>query len=128
VRKIVVLALAAAASAQEFPDFTAAMKASNTAFDALRKMESKTGKDATSAAERLAGIYENMIPFWRQRNAEQAVEWSEQGKSAGVQLASAANAGDAQAAAAAFKTLSGTCRSCHDAYRARVGEGKYRIK
>jgi cytochrome c556 len=128
VKKIIILALAAAATAQEYPDFTAAMKASNTAFDTLRKLEAKTGKEAVSAAERLGGIYENMIPFWRQRNAEDAVGWSEQGKAAAAQLASAAKANDAEAAGAAFKALSGTCRSCHDAHRARVGEGKYRIK
>ncbi len=126
-----VLLLAAAgltAAAQQYPDLAAGMKASDTATKALKKLEKKTGPEAVRYAEQLGGIYENMIGFWRQRNTADAVKWSEQGKAAAVELASAANAGDAEKAAAAFKVVNDTCQSCHDAHRERVGEGKYRIK
>ena len=81
-----------------------------------------------AAAERLGGIYENMVPFWRQRNAAKAVRISEEGKAAAAILASAANSGNAEEVAGALKQLGGTCRSCHEQYREKVAEGKYRIK
>ncbi len=80
------------------------------------------------AAERLGGVYENLIGFWRRRNAADAVKWSAQGKAAALALANAANAGNAESAAAAFKNLGATCQSCHDAYRVKNAGGQYRIK
>jgi hypothetical protein len=116
-----------AALAQVDTEFTAWMKSANTAWENLRKADGPAGVEAVRSAERLGGIYENMIEFWRQRNAVKAVEWSEQGKAAAVQLASAANSGDAAKAAAAQKVLDGTCRSCHEAYREKLPGGGYRI-
>ncbi len=122
------LACGLAVVAQQFPEYSAGMKFANAAFGALEKLDPKTGPQAVRAAERLGGIYENMIAFWRQRNAADAVKWSEEGKAAAVELESAANAGETEKAAAAFQTLSSTCQSCHQAHREKVGEGKYRIK
>jgi cytochrome c556 len=115
-------------AAQEFPEFQNGMKAVDTANGALRKMQPKTGGDAVAAAERIAAVYENMIPFWRGRNSEEAVKWSEEGKAHAVALASAAKAGDAEKAAAAFSSLGGTCKSCHTKHRERLEDGTYRIK
>jgi cytochrome c556 len=116
------------ALSQEYPEFAAWMKAQDTASKALNKLEKKTGAEAVKEAEKLSVVYENMIAFWRGRNVADAVKWSEEGKAAAVILASAANSGDAEKSAAAFKTVNGTCRSCHNAHREKVGEGKYRIK
>ncbi len=116
------------AVAEEYPEFIAMMKATGGATDTLRKMEKKTGPEAVRAAERLGGIYEQMLPFWRQRNAADAVKISEAGKAAAVELASAANGGDAEKADAAFKALGGTCKSCHEAHREKLADGKYFIK
>ena len=104
------------------------MKTTGTAVDELKKMEQKTGDQVMRRAERIGGVYESMIGFWRQRNAADAVKSSEEGKAAALQLATAAYAGDAEKANAAFKALSGTCRSCHEAHREKIAEGKYRIK
>ena len=109
-------------------DFAAEMKAANRACERLQKMESKTGEQAVRDAERIGGIYEVMIEFWRQRNAPNAVVWSRQGKADAAQLASAANAGDAARAGAAFQKLSGTCQSCHETYRQQTPDGKYRFR
>lgn len=114
--------------AQEDTGFTGWMKTINTAFGALRKMETKTGPEAVEHAEKLAGAYEEMIGFWRQRNAADAVKASEAGKAAAVAMASAANAGNAEKAASAMSTLSGTCKTCHDAHREKTEDGKYKIK
>jgi cytochrome c556 len=120
-------ACALTATAQD-DSFAAGMKSVGGASGELRKMEKKTGPGAVTAAEKIAGVYENMIGFWRQRNAADAVKASEAGKAAAVELASAANAGDAQKAAAAFDALGGTCKSCHEAHRERLADGKYSVK
>jgi cytochrome c556 len=125
------LAMAAAGMtvmAQGDAEFEEWMKACGSAQGALRKLDPKTGKDAVSNAEKIAGTYEKMIGFWRQRNAADAVKWSEEGKAAALQLASAASANDAERAGAAFGKLGSTCKSCHDVHREKIGENKYRIK
>jgi cytochrome c556 len=120
--------LAVCAAAQNVPEFHEAMEATDKATVALKKLEPKTGPQAVSNAERMGGIYEDMIGFWRQRNASDAVKWSEQGKAAAVQLAAAAKSGEAAPAAAAFQSLIATCKSCHSAHRERLPDGKFRIK
>ena len=117
-----------AAIAAEYPQLTAGMKMLGSASGALGKLERKTGPSAVGSAERIASVYEEMIGFWRQKDADDAVKWSEQGKAAAVQLENAANAGNADAAEAAMKVLSGTCQSCHEAYREKLPDGKYRLK
>jgi cytochrome c556 len=121
------LALSVVSFAQD-DEFTNGMKASKAAMDSMSKLEKKTGPVVVSAAEKLGGVYENMIPFWRQRNAADAVKWSEDGKALAALLASSANSGDEMKAAETAKALGGTCKPCHDAYRERTPEGKYRIK
>jgi cytochrome c556 len=121
---------ASAISAQQNAEMTEWMKATAQASDKLRKAEKKTGSDVVSQAERLGGIYEEMIGFWRQQGtgAEDAVKLSVVGKAAAVALASAANRNDEAAAASAIRSLTGTCKSCHDTHREKIGENKYRIK
>src|SRR3982751_1934546 len=92
------LAAAGVLAGQQDADFTAAM-------DAIRKADPKTGPEVVAAAERLGGIYENMVPFWRQRNAAKAVRISEEGKAAAAMLATAANSGNAEEVAGALKKL-----------------------
>ena len=116
------------AVAEEYPEFITWMKATGTASDDLKKMEQKTGEQAMRRAERIAGAYENMIGFWRQRNAADAVKMSEEGKAAALQLATAAYAGDADKAKVALEAVNGSCKGCHDAHREKIGEGKYKIK
>lgn len=119
---------ATATVAQEYPQFVQSMKSTKAAMDVLAKAEKRTGQQTVRAAERLSGIYEEMIPFWRARKAADAVKISEEGKAAAIELANAANADDADRANDAFKKFSGTCKSCHDAHREKLDDGKYRIK
>ena len=104
------------------------MKTTNQSVQALRKMEAKTGPEAVASAEKISAVYENMIGFWRQRNADDAVKLSEEGKAAATELATAAHAGDAAKAADAFKRIGSTCMPCHRAHREKSPEGKYSIK
>src|SRR5690349_14288467 len=91
---VLLLAAGITAVAEEYPEFITWMKATGTAADELKKMEKKTGEQAQRRAERIGGAYENMIGFWRQRNAADAVKLSEDGKAAAMQLATAAFAGE----------------------------------
>ena len=125
---VLLLTAGLTAVAEEYPEFVTWMKATGTANDELRKMEKKTGEQAQRRAERIAGVYENMIGFWRQRNAADAVKWSEDGKAAATELATAAFAGDEAKVKTSMQALGATCRSCHEAHREKLGEGKYRIK
>ena len=59
------------------------MKAAKASMEFLAKADPKTGKQVTSAGERLAGIYENMMPYWRARDAADAVKFSEGGQGRG---------------------------------------------
>ena len=115
-------------SAEEHEEFEKWMKATGSAAQSLRKVEKKTGPEVVADAEKIGNAYENMIAFWRQRNAADAVKWSEEGKAAAVELASAAHAGDADKANAAFQRVGGTCKPCHDAHREKLPDGKYKIK
>jgi hypothetical protein len=114
--------------AQEHSDFTAWMKSSDASMKALNKLAGKSGPEAVREAERLGVVYENLIGFWRQRNSQDAIRWSEQGKAAAVQLASAAHAERPAEAAAAFKTIASTCRSCHEAHRIKLPDGRFTFK
>ena len=104
------------------------MKSTNQSVQALRKMEKKTGPEVVDHAEKIGAAYENMIGFWRQRNADDAVKISEAGKAAAAELASAAKADNAEGAAAAFAKVGSSCMPCHAAHRERTPEGKYKIK
>jgi cytochrome c556 len=125
---IALLSCVSLVMAQEYRDFTAWMKSSDTSMKALNKLPAKSGETAVREAERLGAVYENMIGFWRQRSAADAVKWSEQGKAAAAQLASAAHAENATEAASALKTLAGTCRSCHEAHRVKLPDGRFAFK
>ena len=122
------LAAGLAVMAEENTEFVGWMKATKTATDDLKKMEQKTGEQAVRRAERLGTVYESMVAFWRQRNAADAVKWSEEGKAASLQLATAAYSGDGEKAKAAFDAVNNGCKSCHDAHREKIADGKYRIK
>ena len=125
---MLLLATGTAVVAEENPEFVGWMKATKTATDELKKMEQKTGEEAMRRAERLGTIYENMIAFWRQRNAADAVKLSEDGKAAALELATAAHANDSDKAKTALSAMNNTCKFCHDAHREKIADGKYQIK
>lgn len=120
------LALAFAVSAQE-GEFQTWMKTVNKEMGDLRKNEKKTGPEAAMDAEKLADVYTHMVAFWNGRNAPDAAKIAEDGKAAAEALVVAAKADDSEKATAAFKTLGGTCKGCHEAHREKTDAG-YKIK
>ena len=125
---LILLAAPVLAPSQEHVEFAGWMKSVASAWQALGKLDPKTGTEAVHQAEQLGRVYENMIGFWRQRDAPDAVKWSLQGKAAAAQLATSAFSGDAAKADESAKILAGTCRSCHEIYREKLADGRYRIK
>jgi len=124
----VLLALGVGAFAQEDADFQKWMKATASEIGVLRKMENKTGADAAASAEKIAVNYDHMKAFWDKRQASDAAKLSEEGKSAALELVSAAKAGDNEKAGAAFRAIGGTCKGCHDVHREKMADGSYKIK
>lgn len=122
------LSLALLAPAQDEADLHKWMKDTGAANDVLRKLPAKTGPEAAASAEKISTAYAHMKGFWEKRNVADAVKWSEEGKTAADELARAAKAGEADAATASMKLLGGTCRSCHEAHREKLPDGKYKIK
>jgi hypothetical protein len=109
------LAVAAAGMtllAQEDAEFVDWMKQCNTANGVLRKLEQKTTPEAVGNSERIAGIYEKMIGFWRQKNAADAVKWSEEGKAAALQLRTRPRLHSESLAAPARAAMMRTGKSC----------------
>ena len=128
-RTILVAAVAACGLfAQDEQSFVKDMKGIDQHAAVLRKLQAKTGDDAAASAEQLAKLYGSMKDFWTKRNVEDAAKWSDEGKAAALELASAAKAGDAAKADTAFKAVGGTCRSCHTAHREKLADGTYKIK
>jgi cytochrome c556 len=117
-----------AVTAQENEKFEEWMKSVDTSAKVLRKLEPKTGAEAVANAEKIGAAYGNMIGYWREKNAADAVKLSEDGKAAALELVTAANAGESEKAAAAWTKVGGTCRPCHDAHREKLPDGKYKIK
>jgi cytochrome c556 len=129
IRILFIAAVAAiAVVAQDDAAFEKEMKVIDQHAAVLRKLSAKTGDDAAANAEQIAKLYGSMKTFWAKRNVEDAVKWSDEGMAAAAELASAAKAGDTARADAAFKSLSGTCRSCHTAHREKLPDGTYKIK
>ncbi len=115
-------------SAQDDAAFQTWMKSTNSEMGVLRKIESKTGPEAAASAEKLSAIYQQVSAYWSAKHADDAVKIADEGKSAADTLAVAAKAGESEKAAAAFKTLGGTCRGCHEAHREKAADGTYKIK
>jgi hypothetical protein len=129
--KKLVFALAAVCAvmyAQDDAAYEKAMKALGKDSGMVRKADPKTGAEIAAAAERMASAYETSHDFWTKRGGADAVKWSDDGKAAAVELASAAKAGDAGKAGSAFQKLGATCKQCHDAHREKLADGTYKIK
>jgi hypothetical protein len=122
------LGLAVSLMAQDDAAIQKNMKAIDGHAKVIRGLSARTGGEAAENAEKIAELYDDMKDFWKKRNFDDAVQSTDEGRAAALQLASAAKAGDAEKGEAAFKALSGTCRSCHMAHRERLPDGTYKIK
>src|SRR5262245_9411465 len=110
-------------------DYSAAMKEIGARSAALRKsLAAASEVDAAAAAERLEAIFKNIQVYWGNKNVADATAQAAKAVAAAQDMVKSLSVHDIQAATAASQALAGTCMSCHDAHRARLTDGFYKIK
>jgi hypothetical protein len=111
--------IAVAAAAQEDADYTSWMKQVDDANGSLRKeLKAKAGDVATDDAGKLAGLFDQVGQFWKNRNADDAVKFAADAASGFKQVAGFASAGKFDEASAVLKSTQADCSGCHKAHRA----------
>jgi hypothetical protein len=112
----------------EDPQLIGMMQNMAAALKLLQQPDFLSDEKAARSAERLGISYEDLIEYWRQQKIEKAVAISQTGKIRAMQLADAVHAANKERAEALVKSVAETCHSCHEAYREKLPNGKYRIK
>lgn len=112
----------------EDPQLSGLMQNMSTALKVLQQTDFMSDQKAARSAERLGTSYEDLIEYWRQQKMEKAVAISQTGKIRAMQLADAVHAANKERAESLVKSVAETCHSCHEAYREKLPDGKYRIK
>jgi cytochrome c556 len=109
--------------------FTAAMKTMLPTQGSLRKnIEAKNADGAKADAAKLEAIFKTSEEFWTERKADDAVEWSKQGKAGAAEIGKLAGAGEWDKIPDAQKKVGSTCSACHTAHREGSRESGYKIK
>jgi len=111
-------------------DFQTAMKGAAAAHGRIKKgVEAKaSAEDIAKDADEEAQNFKKIGSYFKQNNATDALEICKQAFAAATAVSKAAKAGNMEEAAAQYKTLSGTCASCHHAHREKAADGSYSIK
>jgi len=124
-----VFSLAVMASEKAPDSYVKNMKETNAAAQSLRKsVEAKDYAAIAKDAATLKTLFGNTEAFWTERKAEDAVGFAKTGMKAAGDLEEAAKSKNEEAVQTASKTLTGTCKSCHDAHRERLPDGSSEIK
>ena len=123
------LGICAMGLAQDEDAYRGWMKAAPPAVGGIRKnLEAKSMEAVIDDAKKLEHIFGQSAEFWTKKGGADAAGWSKDAQAAAAKVASAAAAGDAEGAAAAFKTVTGSCKGCHEAHREKLADGSYKIK
>ncbi len=124
----VCLVVTVAASEKPPESFQKTMKDMNAAAQALRGHVQAKDNDAVAAdAAKIKDAMTATAAFWKERKAEDAINFASTGLKAAGDLETAAKAKNDEGVAAAARAVNGTCMGCHAAHREKVGEG-YEIK
>ena len=115
-------------SAQDEAEHVQWMKSLQGEMGAMRKIENKMSPEMAVSAAKLSGIYETLAAYYTKKNVADAAKMSMDGKTAADEAVAAIKAGDAEKAGAAFKTVGGTCKGCHDVHREKAADGSYKFK
>lgn len=108
-------AFAALCSAQDDAAYLAAMKAVNASNRPLRTaIMSKDTAAASAEAAKIETAFDTVLAYWKAKNVPDAITLATTAHDAAKTIA---DSKDADAQAAAMRTLSGTCNQCHMAHR-----------
>lgn len=109
--------------------FTAAMKTIMPTQGSLRKnIEAKNADGVKADAAKLEAIFKTSEEFWKERKADDGVEWSKQAKAGAAEIGKLAAAGEWDKIPDAQKKVGSTCSACHTAHREGSRESGYKIK
>ena len=122
-------AFAAMPTGQDEADLSAAMKSVFPTQGSLRKNVTEKNADGAKAdAAKLEAIFKTSEDFWKKRNTQDAVEWSQTAKAAAAEIGQLAGAGEWEKLPDVQRKLQGTCMACHGAHREGSRETGYKIK
>lgn len=126
---VTVLGLTVVAGEKPSESYVKNMKDTNAASAALRKgLDSKDYEAIVKNASALESLFESTEDFWAKRKMDDAIGFAKSGAKAAAALAAAAQAKNDEGVTAASKTLTGTCKQCHDVHRERLPDGSSEIK
>jgi len=121
--------LAATPRAFDQAAFEAAMKTILPTSGSLRKNVGEKNADGAKAdAAKLEAIFKTSEDFWKERNAQDAVDLSITGKNAAAAIGKLAAAGEWDKIPAEQQKVQSTCMACHNAHREGSRETGYKIK
>jgi cytochrome c556 len=124
-----ILGLCSLGFAQDEDAYKSWMKATPGHVGGIRKnLEAKAHDAVVTDAKKLENIFGQSAEFWTKKGVSDAAGWSKDAQAAAAKLATAAAAGDADGAAAAFKSVTGSCKGCHEAHRDKLADGSYKLK
>ncbi len=87
----------------------------------------RKGEDVEESAKRMSALAQSARGFWEKRSPVASSALKNMVLASNM-LASAAANKDTAAITDATKMLGGSCKSCHDQHREKVGENQYKIK
>lgn len=93
-----------------------------------KNLDAKSSDAAAADASKLEALFKELCAQWKARNVSDAVTVSLDGAKASAAVAKALQGGGADEAMNAFKGVTGTCKTCHDAHREKGVDGKWKIK
>lgn len=109
--------------------FIAAMKTIMPTQGSLRKnIEAKNVDGVKADAAKLEAIFKTSEDFWKERKAEDGIDWSKQGRAGASEIGKLAAAGEWDKIPDAQKKVGSTCSACHTAHREKLPDGSYKIK
>jgi len=73
-------------------------------------------------------LFGEAAAFWKAKARPDAIQWTEDARTASAALEAAAAKGDWDAVKAGVPKLQAVCGSCHGVYRERLDDGTYRYK
>ncbi len=106
---------AAMLSAQDETKYSQWMKSTPQEIGAIKSaIAAKDDAKVKEEADKLAGIYEQVASFWKEKGKDDAVKLADATRDA-AKAVSAASGAEAQTAA--LQQVQQTCRPCHSVYR-----------
>jgi cytochrome c556 len=91
-------------------------------------LDAGKGDEAAAKAAEISEHSKKMQKWWAAKGKKDAAKWSRDMAKTAKQIQGMAKSGDTAGAAGHFKTMTGNCASCHQAYRGKDADGKWTIK